>query len=163
MDIKYLTLLNNNRSVTSFGTGFVKTLQPISEAEIISLESAYNNGHTFPSALRELLFLAGNYCYVLDYGMNDSQEELQQYARENLTEYGRTFSINRPFYVIDVYGASDQFIFVYLDEGQNPMVYEAVLFHKLESEGSWIRELKVSLSEYIELGIKKILSGINPF
>ncbi|WDF75888.1 SMI1/KNR4 family protein [Mucilaginibacter sp. KACC 22773] len=163
MDIKYLTLLNNNRSVTNQGSGFVKTLGPITEAEILSLEAKYNNGHTFPAALRELLSLAGNYCYVLDYGLNDTQEELQQYARRNLTVFGRTFSIERPFYVIDVYGGSDQFVFVYLDQGQDPMTYQAVLYKQPASEGFWIRELDINLSKYIESGIKKILSGINPF
>ncbi|WP_419701259.1 hypothetical protein [Mucilaginibacter sp. NFX135] len=161
MTIKYLIQLNNYPSIIGFA--ITKTLEPISMEEIISLENSYNNRHPFPIALRELLFLAGKYCYVLDYGLTESQQEMQEWARRGLTKYNRNLSISRPFFVIDIYNANDQFVFVYLDDGENPMVYEALLFELKPDEGPWIHSLGKRLSEYIDSGIAKLLKGINPF
>jgi len=128
---------------------------------IISLEADYNNAHQFPSCLRELLFLAGGDCYVLDYGIYDTQDEMQTAARKWLLEYKR--HINDPFYVIDVYNGTDQFLFVYLNEGrEDPTVYEAVLSDS-PNDRPWIHSLGKTLSEYIDHNVLKILSSQNPF
>ncbi len=161
MNIKYLTRLNNSPAFQSAGSDYIKTLQPISMDEMTSLENTYNNGRPFPVVLQELLFLAGNYCYVLDYGLNESQEEMQEEARADLVSYGRSFSISRPFYVIDVYNSGTQFLFVYLDEGvDDPTVYEAFL---ADNSGSWITSMQASLSGVINARITKLFSGYNPF
>ena len=115
MDITYLKQLERTRNKNSWIN------ESISLEEIKQLEQIYNNNKPFPKALRELLFLAGNYCIVLDYGLNDTQQELQEFVRENMQEENRI--ITRPFYAIDVYNAGDQFLFVYLDEGDDPEVY----------------------------------------
>ena len=120
MKIQYLIELQNNP--TKFGKLINSSIVPISEEEIKQLETKYNNGKQFPKALRELLFLAGNDCYVLDYGLDDSQQELQEFVRGRMREKNRV--ITRPFYVIDVYNALDQFQFVYLDEKDDPAVHE---------------------------------------
>ncbi|MDB5156986.1 MAG: hypothetical protein JWR50_1693 [Mucilaginibacter sp.] len=160
MDIKYLTSLNNNPSIQEIKGGFVKTLQPITITKINNLEYMYNGGNPFPVALRELLFLAGKYCYVLDFGLFESQAAMQEKSRSWLKQ--STHSIDRPFFVIDVYNAGEQFLFVYLDEDLNdPMVYEAFLPVKIGAD--FIESLNQSLSEYIGAGLKKILSGENPF
>lgn len=136
--------------------------EPIPIEEIGILEQLYNNGNPFPKALKELLFLAGNGCIVFDYGINDSQQELQEMVRKKLIRYSKT--ISQPFYVIDVYNAPEQFLFVYLDEGvEDPQVYEAryelIPGHRL----TWIHMLPFSLSELINRGIKDIKNGQNPF
>jgi hypothetical protein len=164
MNTKYLTQLNDNPTFQKAGSDYIRTLQPISMDEILSLESIYNNGQQFPVVLRELLFLAGNYCYVLDYGLNDTQQLMQEQSREYLTDLDRTLSIDRPFYVIDVYNAGDQFLFVYLDEGvDDPMVHEAIFeLNPLDSIG-WIHSLNTTLSQYIIFQTTTLFSGYNPF
>ncbi|TSJ38602.1 hypothetical protein FO440_18990 [Mucilaginibacter corticis] len=160
MDIKYLTLLNNNPSIQEIKGGFVKTLQPITITEINNLEQTYNGRNPFPVALRELLFLAGKYCYVLDFGLFESQAAMQEKSRSWLKQ--SKHDIDRPFFVIDVYNASEQFLFVYLDEDLNdPVVYEAFL--PVKNGVDFIESLNQSLSEYISAGLKKILNGENPF
>jgi hypothetical protein len=162
MDITYLTQLNNNPTISDHGD--VKTLNPISLDEIVSLESTYNNGSQFPAALRELLFLAGGDCYILDYGLNDTQLEMQQDTRENLTRFGRTLSISRPFYVFDVYNAGDMCLLVYLDEGKDdPTVYEAIFDIDPLSSRPWVHSLGCTLSQFINKRLVSILSGYNPF
>ena len=160
MEIKYLTQLNNNRTVDGI-SGFSKTLQPIPLEEIIYLEKTYNADAQFPVALRELLSIAGSYCYVLDYGLNNSQQEMQESARELMNECG--VSILRPFFVIDVYNASDQFLFVFLDDDQNdPNVYSACMpVPGIVKE--FPRDLKRTLSSYINRLVGVVLSGQNPF
>jgi hypothetical protein len=93
----------------------------LSMAEKQQLEQNWNNGNPFPQALRELLFLAGNYCYCLSYSYYDNQDELQEGLRHYLEFKGQLFT--RPFFVVDAYEASE-FLFVYLDEDQiDPAIY----------------------------------------
>ncbi len=161
MDIKYLTVLYDNPTNKTADSDYVKKLQPIPLEGIISLENTYNNGNPFPVALRELLYLAGNYCYVLDYGYNDTQEEMQEDARSWLLNRNR--SITRPFFVIDVYNGGGQFLFVYLDEDQNdPVIYEAFLSRRA-SQTEWINPLAPpQLSKFINMKMSMFLSGYNP-
>jgi len=155
MNIEYLKELEKNPY--RFGKPDLNN-EPISEIEIIHLEQLFNDGNTFPKAVRELLYLAGNYCYVLDYGDNDSQEELQEYVREKL-EF-RSKVITRPFFVIDVYNVGTQCLFVYLDEGDNPPVYEGLYSDPTQG---WIKLISYSLSEYINTLIISVREGENPF
>jgi hypothetical protein len=166
MDIKYLMMLNQYPSVT-MRTGYVKRIEKLPIEEIVNLEYIYNSGYTFPKALRELLYLAGKSCYVLDYGRNNSQEEMQQRARGWFTAFGRLGpNIERPFYVIDVYNAGAQFLFVYLDEGKDdPIVYEANLdMSDIDDGEPFIHSLERTLSTYLNLRFQELLSRYNnPF
>ena len=147
MNIVYLKKLKEN----SFQN------ESISIAEIQQLEQQYNSGNLFPKALRELLYLAGKYCIVLDFGVEDSQEHLQEYVRGKMINKGKT--ITRPFYVIDVYNAVDQFLFIYLDEGDNPGVFEG---HYYENQ-DWITKVDDTLSMYIDDLVERVKEGRNPF
>jgi hypothetical protein len=158
MDIKYLKQLNNYPTVKRGNTDYISTLRPLTMQEITKLEIAYNNGAAFPGVLRELLYLAGNYCHVLDYGLSDSQEEMQQDARSWLANDNQI--INRPFFVIDIYNGGDQFLFVYLDEEDDPIVHEAILYNVTPA---WIHSLNKKLSEFISSRLTRFLSGQNPF
>ena len=158
MEIEYLTHLVKHPSVTR-PSGYVSRLKPISMDEIISLENTYNSGTPFPQALRELLYIGGENCYVLDYYKNN-QAAMQEMAREDLADY--ELSISRPFYVIDVYNAHDQFVFIYLDEEKNdPTLYEAV-FGGDDARG-WIHSINATLSQFINSRLKSYLRGENPF
>jgi len=160
MDIEYLQILIDHPKIKVPNHDSWLYNEPISITEIECLESKYNGGQPFPVALRELLFIAGKRCYVLDYGRFDSQEAMQQGARRWLTAYGRNFSIERPFFVIKVYD-SDQFLFVYLDEDPvSPTVYEALLY---ESDEPWIRRIGWTLSPFIRRQTQHLLNGHDLF
>jgi hypothetical protein len=119
----------------------------------------YSDGRPFPKALRELLFLAGEYCYVLSFGLNRTQTRLQESVREDLIDY--ELSIPRPFYAIDIYNAHDMCLFVYLDEvADDPVVHEAVF--EGDSRG-WLHSINLTLSGLVNLRLKKFLRGENPF
>lgn len=158
MEIVYLNKLQNNP--VKYGVTKNFPIIPISEQEITQLEQLYNNGNSFPKALKELLFLAGGDCYVLDYGLNETQQELQEFVRENMQEENRV--ITRSFYAIDVYNAGDQFLFVYLDEGDNPAVY---IGHYWDSNDrlTWINLVTPSLSNFIDRKVERVKNGQNPF
>lgn len=135
MNIEYLEVLRNN----PLWRGVSKPIQPISLSDIAVLEGLYNNGTPFPKALKEL----------------------QQNARNWLSKYNR--SIQRPFFVLDVYNAPEQFLFVYLDEGvEDPFMYGAYLPDSQE-DTSWVYSLEHRLSNYINDGIKMVKQGYNPF
>ena len=156
MEIKYQTLLNDNQVIPPKSSDYLYELEPLSISEIVNLETAYNLGNEFPAALRELLFLAGGYCYVLDYGTFDTQSEIQERSRALLVS--RNITISRLFFVIDIYSYGEQFLFVYLDEGTaDPDVYQMELYSKNSFN------LGFKLSDYINGCIKELLSGRNPF
>lgn len=149
MEIQYLTFLRDN----PIGSWPIK---PISLQEIEQLETLYNNSNPFPKALKELLFLAGKYCYVLDYGIFDNQQQMQDFVRSEMSEENK--SISRPFFAIDVYNSGDQFIFIYLDEGDNPPIYEAHYY-----DNNWISQVTPTLSGLINHSIDRVKQGRNSF
>ena len=121
MEIKYLVLLRENPIKNIVDLNFL-TL-PLSLDEVSQLELRYNNDYPFPIALKELLYLAGSYCHVLNYGDYETQQELQDFVRERLLK--EHHPITRPYFVIELRKQSFEFLFVYLDEGNNPPVYKA--------------------------------------
>jgi hypothetical protein len=158
MKIQYLKILEDNPSAYPHDTDFKLTIRSTPLIEITQLEVLYNNGRLFPTALRELLYLAGDYCYVLDKSDFESQQEMQEYVRSQLELTNKV--ITNPFMVIDVYNAPSQFLFVYLNAGDNPPVYEASYYATNEN---WIRPVSNSLSSYIESLIQRVKEGRNPF
>lgn len=151
MEIQYLTYLRDN----PIGYWPIK---PISLQEIEQLETLYNNGNSFPKVLKELLFLAGKSCYVLDYGGFEDQQQMQDFVRSEMADENK--SITRPFFVVDVYNLGDQSIFVYLDEGDNPPTYE---LHYYADNDNWIHQVTPTLSGLINHGIDRMKQGRNPF
>ncbi|MES2616773.1 MAG: hypothetical protein V4613_02785 [Bacteroidota bacterium] len=152
MNIEILTYLAENP--IKYGVNDNYPIEGIPISEIEALEVKYNDGKQFPKALRELLFLAGDFCYVLEYGAYDTQDELQQSQRDWLVEFGRTF--NRNFYVVDLISDYENFCFVYTDDGDNPMIYH------FSYDNGEIYSL-VSLKEYMNTKIDLVKQGFNPF
>ncbi|MEO6149053.1 MAG: hypothetical protein ABIN95_11970 [Mucilaginibacter sp.] len=151
MEIKYLVSLRDNPTWGPYIN------RGISMEGIMALEQQYNSGQPFPKTLRELLYLAGDLCNIFDYGTNATQQKLQQEAREMLIEENRT--INRPFYAIEVRDG-EIFMFVYLDESDDPMVHEAVTFL---TDEHWNRNLEMTLSQFCDSSIEDVKRGENPF
>jgi hypothetical protein len=86
--------------------------------EITHLEQVFNNGNLFPKVLKEFLYLAGDYCYVMDTGSWDSIEEMNiEHRADYLNIYGVT--MNRPYLFLDIVGGNGE-LFMFLDEGDNP-------------------------------------------
>jgi len=162
IDTKYLTILEQFPSYTYKTTGNTYNLRPLSDDEISALQNTYNGGASFPVVLQELLSLAGNFCYVLDYGPVDSQDEFQQNVRKFLTNNSaKGHTITRPFFALDQYGG-DQFLFIYLDESvDDPTVYQATPYAK---EGKdWLFNTGGTITTLINQSMKLFLSGYNPF
>ncbi|MDR6761149.1 hypothetical protein J2Y38_001347 [Flavobacterium sp. 2755] len=68
-------------------------------------------------------------------------------------------SINRPFFAFDVYGG-DTFLFIYLDEGDNPPVFQAQPYSDYDN---WIRPLNQTIQSIINIGIDRVKIGQNPY
>nr|WP_067053125.1 hypothetical protein [Mucilaginibacter sp. L294] len=160
MEIHYLQKLQENAVIRNKETGSTSKIKGITEAEIENLENRYNSGDKFPLVLKELLYLGGEDCYFLDYNLYNDQAEMQDSSREYLQD--RNIIINRPFFVIDVYNRSDQFLFVYTDENEaNPLVYE-VFYHGYDP-GVFVRYIGVKLMEFVNGSVDIVLNGKNPF
>lgn len=162
MDIIYLTDLKNNpvKYGIKYEVNIDFNIEGLTIAEIEELELLYNAGSPFPQALRELLFLAGKYCYVLDYGGFNNLQRMQELVYENMIDSDHI--ITRPFFAIDIYNASDAFLFIYLDESSDPVVYCGNYEHEV-STPEWIYKISDSLSEFINRGVALVKAGRSPF
>jgi hypothetical protein len=127
---------------------------------IEKLEQEYNEGRQFPRALREYLFLAGDFSYA-HCGLLGSIIEENEFERERLKRAGKT--IERPFFVFE---ASDSdSLFFYLDEtAEDPQIY--VLKIEIDNYDSanrnhiYLMKIKkhdMTLTQLIEHRIKNIL------
>jgi hypothetical protein len=160
MEIKYLTHLRDNPCMNPDEDEYKFQIEPISLQEIQQLEQLYNNGNPFPAALKELLYLAGAFCYVMDYGVTDTQKELQEEVRRIMVI--ENHEILRPFYVVDVY-QGNQFCFIYLDEGDDPQVYEGLYGGGGVNFPDWIHPLTPkSLSALVNHKIERLKEGRSP-
>jgi hypothetical protein len=158
MNIEILKYLEENPFRTP--NGEIKSgNRGLTVAQIEALETKYNGGNPFPKALRELLFLAGDYCYFFA-PVPGGPERNQDFNRELMTEFLPTSSlwITRPFYVLSCYSVGDAFQFVYLDEGiEDPPYYD------IDLETGEIRDIFPSLSACVNYYIDRVKAGRNPF
>lgn len=127
MEIEILTYLRDNPARYPGNTEYEARIELMSFSEIQNHEMLYNNGKPFPKVLRELVFLAGKYCYVFDHNILEI-DELQEDPREWMEENNKV--INHPFYVIEICDSSESFLFVHLDEGDDPIVRHAELYNE---------------------------------
>ena len=152
MTIDYLQKL---RDIPSDGT----TNRGISLLEITHLEQVFNNGNLFPKVLKEFLYLAGDYCYVMDTGSWDSIEEMNiEHRADYLNIYGVT--MNRPYLFLDIVGGNGE-LFMFLVEGDNP---ELCQIKSDPSPTNIYRRIKnLTLKGLIESRIQDVINGDNPF
>lgn len=160
MEIKYLRLLRDN-PVGYPNSQIPRPIIPLSISEIEELENLYSSGNSFPQVLREMLYLAGKSCYVLDYGYDGSIEKMQQTVRRFMSQYNRV--LTRPFLVLDVYNVLDQFLFVFLDEGDDPVVYQAHYDPDHMEPGQWYKAMLPSLSTFINRVVQRVKEGGSAF
>lgn len=157
MQINYLQKLRDNPYSNPYNTNDLFKVRGISETEIVLLEQTWNSGNPFPKVLKELLFLAGEFCICFSYGPNDTQNDYQLWIRGHMAYMSRV--ISRPFYALHYYGGID-FLFIYLDEGDNPMIYQASPY---VDEVDWIKNLNINVKDYIGASIDRIKRGENPY
>ncbi len=155
MNIEILKYLEENPEAYPNDIEDKHPIEGLTIPQIEALETKYNGGNPFPKALRELLYLAGNDCYVLDNGGFDSQDELQSSQREWMDEYNT--SISRPFFIVDLVSDMENFAFIYTDvQIDDPMVYHFTI------DSGEIYELE-KLKSYINSSIDMMKKGLNPF
>lgn len=152
MNINYLQKLRDNPSDGTTNRG-------ISLSQIMHLEQVFNNGNPFPIVLKEFLYLAGDYCYVMDTGPWDSIEEMNiEHRADYLNIYGVT--LNRPYLFLDVVGGNGE-LFMFLDEGDNPNLYQMKV--SPTPTNTYRRIENLTLKDLIDGRIQDVINGDNPF
>ena len=133
MKIKYLKDLEN------FPDGIeLFNNRGIAIEEIEALEVTYNSGNKFPQVLRELLFIAGDYCVCFDYWDNITEMNIE--VRDRYSEVD--LSSIEPFVCVDCNGGFGNSSFLYVKCNEN-----------VDDPFLWTVELTKSL------GIKQIVKG----
>lgn len=152
MTLQYLQSLKDNNKIGSFAD------EGLTDSQIIHLEQLYNNGNPFPKVLKELLFLAGNYCNCLDYGAYDTMQEMQTEARSNLQQM-RNITISRRHFYVEML-SNDLNLFIFLDEGDNPEINQLA---DNATPTNFFRRTGLTLRSLIEARIHDYKKGFNPF
>lgn len=162
MEIEYLNSLKENlkpRSVKSKSRG-------LSVERIVELENEINNGNNFPKAYREFLYLAGDYNPIgLDYAFEGLKngEDIPAIKRVAEIEMNKNrLSIKRPYVILHYYN-DDDFIFIYLDEGDNPQPYAMVLNPLKGMDHTFPIKGDDSLSSFVDGLVDRALKGLQPF
>jgi hypothetical protein len=145
------------------------------------LEQVYNNGNPFPKVLKELLYLAGENCTVLALGGGGedffasigwaipteapTMQKMQKGVQWRLQNEGVSMP-NRPWFVIDIYEGYEP-IFIFLDEGDDPNIYQLIIVETVDDPAfpgnDHIRQVLSPLSAFINVGVKRMIRGENPF
>ncbi|WP_196885401.1 hypothetical protein [Aureivirga sp. CE67] len=150
MEIKYLKIVEENPNIgISANIGF-----SIEKIELI--EQKYNNGKKFPQALREFLYLAGDYN---GFGFDTSEgiEDLQEKAKKIFSKYGN--HIGRPYFVVSKLNGLDTISFIYLDTNEeDPFVYHCDPYFDEKYEEQFIYARACELSKLIKNHIEIIIS-----
>ncbi|CAL2102329.1 SMI1/KNR4 family protein [Tenacibaculum sp. 190130A14a] len=150
MEIKYLEKLVENSTIGK------STIRGVSEKEIDKIEEKY--GIKFPQAYREFLFLAGDYCGALPlYDTADlktiGSDWHQEIMKETMEEFGT--EIEKPFWLYAESNGCEQFVFFYLDEGDDPYIYVVDYDHNSNYEKQKIVKSEYTFSKGIEGAIKQ--------
>ncbi|MCA6065677.1 hypothetical protein JI747_000720 [Chryseobacterium sp. RG1] len=152
MEIKYLDILLKYPELDGWKN------RGISEDEILLLEHFCNEERTFPKVLKELLLLAGNFCYALDYGIYDSQIELQQEEHKELSDV-HDLIISRPLFFICL-ASHGLPVFIFLDEGENPSLNQMI---NDPTEENYYQRTGGTLKTLLESRIKNHFDGYSMF
>ncbi|MGB6093433.1 MAG: SMI1/KNR4 family protein [Moheibacter sp.] len=125
MNIQYLIKMQNTPKIGHFENN------GISESEIEQLE--IKMGVKFPKAYKEFLYLGGEYESILQSWNRgfENLEFMQEDAQKTIQEVGLTL---RPFWCFAEYDSADSFLFFFLDEGDNPAVYNFLSIEYFEDE-----------------------------
>ena len=164
MNIKYLKSFQDNISNLrgSISRG-------LNIEEITFLEEKLNNGNSFPKALKEYLYLGGDYNPLgfdsegigYDEGKNQYLALIEFYEKK-MKQKG--VSINKPYFILSsLHG--ECFTFIYLDEGDDPQPYNFGVDEDYRSENGEIifNTPQNSFSELVDVLVDRALKGLTPF
>jgi len=138
----------------------------LSIEKIEELELEINDGNPFPKAYREYLYLGGDYNSLgLSIAFEDSESwedipAIKRVAEIEMKKEG--LSIDRSYIILHYYD-DDNFIFIYLDEGDNPQPYAMVLNPLNNMDHIFPIKRADSLSFFIDDLVNRTLKGLQPF
>lgn len=154
MTIKYL---NELEDLNYQAVGLTLGNRPLNIGEIVNMEQQYNNSNPFPDVLRELLYIAGRGCPLINLNPSD----LQQKIRGGLYEHRHITS--RPFIGFD-YRDGSSFSLVYTDENtHDPKVYHVELEHSEDTHTEFLENSGFTLLRLIKMRINEVKQGYNPY
>ncbi|PKW28987.1 SMI1/KNR4 family protein [Flavobacterium lindanitolerans] len=151
MEILYLKKMEDFPKIGSYKN------EGVSETEINNMEQSMNV--KFPKAYREFLFLGGNYENLLSnwnrnfYDLDSAQE----YAREAFQGVGLNM---KPFWCFAEYNNANSSLFFFLDEGEDPPVYNFVADKVIVDDNGhevFYKKTYQSFSAFIEKSITSAL------
>ncbi len=160
MDITILRKYDLNKN--NLNLHRLQNPEGMSMTEIQDLETALNHGNPFPKAFREYLYIGGKYNALgFNTGLGDFKG-MDTYYKKKVKARG--LKIDRPYLIIDSFEGYI-FMFIYLDEGDNPTVWFCSIDEDYDSEdGKSIWKLPdPNFSALVDDLVNKALKGLTPW
>lgn len=155
MEIEYMQQVAENPTLDDF------TNRGLSLENIINLEGIYNSGEEFPKALREFIYLAGDFNNIGFDDMAEGLDALQTKAFNELAYFNE--KIDRPIFVFHQYSDCENFLFVYLDEEEeDPKTYVSSPAATFEQGRELIKHNGFTFSSLVNESIRRVKNDI-PF
>lgn len=126
-----------------------------------------NNGKIFPRAFREYLFLGGEFnnlgfdCHGIGF-CKEKWVKMKEYYEEEMPKY--KVSLNRPYVILHSLDGVC-FMFIYLDEGDDPQVYNFGVHPDYRDDNGDVIFFakKQTFSELINRLVDYALRGLQPW
>jgi len=160
MTIDYLINYDTNKNNNSLRR---KNPEGKSLSEIEELEQLYNNGIMFPKAFREYIYIGGKYNSIgLDDGLDGNFIGLMEYYGKRMQK--RSIQLDRPYIIFDNF-EGESFMFIYLDEGDDPQPWNVSVDEAYDTdEGEIIWKVPYpSFSDLINTLVQRALEGLQPW
>jgi len=150
MTIEYLQKYRDN--IPNIKTSI--EIKPCTIQEIESLEESLNQGKPFPKVFREFLFIGGNYHGLpFDMGYTYMESETKR-CIQGLRDRG--LIMDRPIVVFDQLD-SEQYSFIYLDEGDDPQTWNCFVVD--DEESIWKAPFS-TFKEEVEFAVDRAVLGL---
>ncbi len=157
MEIEYLQNYRDNIDILNRNKNR-SPVEPATMEEIQALEAELNNGTPFPKTIREFLYLGGNLSRLPGTLGIYHIKRFTKLAKEHLKKAGHPFT--RPILVFHQLD-SEQFVFVYLDEGDNPKTWICAEDKEILDADHVINELRQKdFKEFIDLVVSLAVKGL---
>ncbi len=130
--------------------------------EILQYENKFNEGENLPKSLKEYLFISGKFCPLGFDVVDGDYIGLREYYDKRLAERG--IEMERPFMIFDNF-EGDSFMFIYLDEGDDPQPWNCSVHEDYDSEeGEMIWKVPhPTFSDLVNTLVDRALKGLQPW
>ncbi|WP_442264915.1 hypothetical protein ACSIGC_11230 [Tenacibaculum sp. ZS6-P6] len=162
MEFTFLKKLNEVKDSLENSPVILRNPEGNSVEEIYEYQKVFNQGLPLPKSLIEYLFISGKFCPLGFDVVEGNYLGLRKYYDKKLEERG--VKIERPFMIFDNF-EGESFMFVYLDEGDDPQPWNCSVNEDYDSEDNEIiwKVPHPTFSDLVNALVDRAIKGLQPW